>query len=56
MVAAAAVPVVGVVGAGVVGCSVAYHLASAVGSAARIVVMDPHAPAVAVAATSRSAG
>jgi sarcosine oxidase subunit beta len=55
MVAAAAVPVVGVVGAGVVGCSVAYHLASAM-PATKIVVMDPHAPAVAVAATSRSAG
>lgn len=53
---AASRPVVAVVGAGVVGCSVAYHLARAAGRSVATVLIEPHAPAVAVGATSRSAG
>ena len=54
--AAAAPPVVAVVGGGVVGCAVAYHLARAAGSSVATLLLEPHAPAVAVGATSRSAG
>ena len=53
---AAAPAVVAVVGAGVVGCAVAYHLARAAGSSVTTLLLEPHAPAVAVGATSRSAG
>ena len=52
-----AVPTVAVVGGGVVGCAVAYHLSRAAGrDAMRILVLDPQAPTIASAASSRSAG
>lgn len=47
---------VAVVGGGVVGCAVAYHLAAAAGRSVATLLLEPHAPAVAVGATSRSAG
>ena len=47
-------PVVAVVGAGVVGCSIAYHLARASAGAVRTLLIDPHT--LGSGATARSAG
>ena len=49
-----AAPVVVVVGAGITGCSIAYHLCRAAAHRVRVVVVDPNQAAS--GATSRSAG